>query len=358
MPNVNFNYNKSINGFKDARIKGLGAQVSALIEEGMSDGAKKSAIPYLYNEKKSDKQIERIAVEDGYDLMDPTADGDAAKTDKTNQIGTKEISHVIYTKNVMVTETMMEDAGYGLSPDIELQGRALPDSYWRTRETVAQGAYINGEKDHFLYRGAKIDTTTYDGKPLFSNAHTYGDAEKGHAYGTQSNLFFIVDSDPNAGTIAEILSAGAARINQMLNSNGEAQDFDADTVFVPRGVDTNGFVDKVRRAIGSEYFPGTANNDINTQHGAWNFVPLSLWKPETPEIMIMSQDAKKMMKSMFYNRINLSVNVWETPGTGTLNWRARTRFGLGHVDYKHVIKIKVFKERPSDTSGMTELVIK
>lgn len=357
MPNVNFNYNKSINGFKDARIKGLGAQVGALIQEGMKDGAKKSAIPYLFNEKKSDKQIERIAVEDGYDLMDPTPDGDRAKTDKTNQIGSKEISHVIYTKNVMVTETMMEDANYGFSPDIELQARALPDSYWRTRETVAQGAYINGEKDHFLYRSAKIDTTTYDGKPLFSNAHTYGDQEKGHAYGTQSNLFYIVDANPTAGTIAEILSAGAAQINQMLNSNGEAQDFDADTVFVPRGVATNGFVDKVRRAIGSEYFPSTANNDFNTQAGAWTFIPLSLWKPENPEIMIMSQDAKRMMKSMFYNRINLGINVWEEPGTGTLNWRARTRFGVGHVDYKHVIKIKIFAEKPADVSGMTELKI-
>ncbi len=358
MPNVNFNYNKSINGFKDSRIKGLGAQVGALIVEGMKEGSKKSAIPYLYNEKKSDKQTERIAVEDGYDLMDPTADGDKAKTDKTNQIGHKDISHVIYTKNVMVTEVMMEDANYGFSPDIELQARSLPDSYWRTRETVAQRAYTEAEKDHFLYRGAKIDTTTYDGKPLFSNAHTYGDQEKGHAYGTQSNLFYIVDSDPSAGTIAEILSAGAAQINQMLNSNSEAQDFDADTVFVPRGVATNGFVDKVRRAIGSEYFPGTANNDINTQNGQWNFVPLSLWKPETPEIMIMSQDAKRMMKSMFYNRINLNVNVWEEPGTGNLNWRARTRFGVGHVDYKHVIKIKVFSTAPSDTSGMTQLVIK
>ena len=358
MPNIQFNYNKSINGFKDSRIKGLGTEVSALIEEGMKDSAsRKSAIPYLFNEVKSNKATERIAVEDGYDLMDPQADGDNAKTDKTNEIGHKDISHVIYTKNVMVTETMMEDAYYSMDPAIELQARAIPDSYWRTRETVAQGAYINGEQKAFKYRGAPIDLTTYDGKPLFSASHTYGDKEKGHAFGPQSNLFYFVNNEFNAGLIAEVLSAGGAIINQMLNSNGEAQDFDADTVFVPRGVATNGFVDKVRRAIGSEYFPGTANNDINTQHGQWNFVPLALWKPNAPEIMIMSQDAKKMMKSMFYNRINLKVNVWETPGTGNLNWRARTRFGVGHVDYKHVIKIKFFTEKPADVSGMTELKI-
>lgn len=356
MPIVNFNYNKSINGFNDSRIRGLGAEVSAFIEEGMKDKAsRKSAIPYLFNEVKSNKQIETVSVSEGFDLMDPQSDGDVAKTDKRNEIGKKSISHVIYTKNIMVTETMMEDSYHSLSPDIELSARAIPDSYWRTRETVAQGAYINGEQGSFKFRGAPIDTTTYDGKPLFSAAHTYGNQDVGRVFGTQSNLFYInLGEGYTAGDLAEVLSAGAAVINQMLNSDGEAQDFDADTVIVPRGVATNSFVDKVRRAIGSEYFPGTANNDINTQHGQWNFVPLSLWKPDAPELMIMSQDAKKMMKSMFYNRVNLGINVYETPGTGTLNWRARTRFGVGHVDYKHVIKIKI---NPTSTDGMTELKV-
>jgi hypothetical protein len=31
MPILNFNYNQSINGIKDGRIKGLGTEVSALI---------------------------------------------------------------------------------------------------------------------------------------------------------------------------------------------------------------------------------------------------------------------------------------------------------------------------------------
>lgn len=361
MPNVHFNYNKDINGFKDSRIRGLGTEVSALIEEGLKDNnAKKSVIPYLYNEVKSNKQTERISIEEGYDLMDPTPDGDVAKTDKSQEIGHKDISHVIYTKNVMVTETMMEDSYYNMSPDIELKARSLPDSYWRTREAVAQNAYINGHLSSFNFRGATIDTTTYDGMPLFSNAHKYGD-ESGHATGTQSNNYFIrLGEDYTAGDVAEVLSAGAAVINQMLNSNGEAQDFDADTVLIPRGVATNGFVDKVRRAIGSEYFPSTATshdvNTINTQSGQWNFVPMGLWKPAKPEIIIMSQDAKKMMKSMFYNRIDLKVNVWETPGTGTLNWRSRTRFGVGHVDYKHCMKITILGSS-DNTDGMTELKI-
>lgn len=356
MPNVIFNYNKGINGFQDARIKGLGTQVSALIEEGLGNkGAKDSVIPYLYNEVKSDKQTERIAVTEGYDLMDPTIDGDAAKTDKANVIGEKLTSHIIFTKNVAITETMIEDSYGNMSPDIELAARSLPDSYWRTREAVGQGAYINGEGASFNFRGAKIDTTSYDGKPLFATDHTWGSEEHGKDHGVQSNLYYIkMGENFNAGDIAEVLSAGSAIINQMLNSNGEAQGFDADTVLVPRGVKTNSFADKVRRAIGSEYFPGTANNDINTQSGQWNYIPMTLWHPDTPEIILLSQDAKKNMKSMFYNRTNLKINVWETPGTGTLNYRSRTRFSVAHVDYKHAAKIKF---TTTDIEGATKLEI-
>lgn len=358
MPNVKITYNQSINGAKDARIKGLVPLVSALIEEStQSLDKKKSAIPFLFNEKKSDKHTEYITIEDGYDLMDPTFDGDRPKTDKTAPVGEKKISHINFTKHIKFTEQMMEDAYYQLDPSIEVKSKSLPDSYFKTREKIAQLAYIEAEKKNFDYRGEKIDLTTYDGEALFSKNHEYG-SKSGHAHGTQSNLFYVVadKNNLNAGQIAEWLAQMAAEINQMKNANGEAQDFDADTIFVPRGVQTTLFVDKVRRAIGSDYFPGTGDNDINTQSDQWNFVPLSLWKPEEPEIMVMSQDAKKMMKSMFYNRITLGVNAWIDDMTGNLNYRARTRFGLGHVDYKHVAKLKVVaNQQAGEALGATAL---
>lgn len=358
MPKVKITYNQSINGNKDVRLKGLVPLVSAVIEESTEKlDQKKSVIPFLFNEKKSDKHTENIAIEDGYDLMDPTFDGDRPKTDKTTFIGEKKISHINFTKHIMFTEQMMEDAYYRLDPSIEVKAKSLPDSYFKTREKIAQMAYIEGEKDEFIFRGEAIDLTTYDGKPLFSGVHTFG-TPGGKAFGEQSNLFYVVaDKDKlDAGQIAEWLSQMAANINQMKNANGEAQDFDADTLFVPRGVKTTAFVDKVRRAIGSDYFPGTANNDINTQSGQWNFVPLSHWDPTAPELIVMSQDAKKMMKSMFYNRVTLGVKAWTDDMTGNLNYRARTRFGLGHVDYKHVGKLIVVADKAAgEARGATAL---
>ena len=56
MPNVKITYNQSINGNKNVRLKGLVPLVSALIEESTQNlDKKKSAIPFLFNEKKSDK---------------------------------------------------------------------------------------------------------------------------------------------------------------------------------------------------------------------------------------------------------------------------------------------------------------
>lgn len=357
MPNSVFNYNVQINGKHEARIKGLIGDVSSIIEESLNNGGAQSIIPKLFVEDKSDRQSEYISVEDALGHMYPTIDGDKPKSDKTQEIGGKRISHVIYTLDTFITQTMMEDSRYGMDISIDRRARNLPDSYFNTRELIAQKAYINGEKESFKFEKAPIDLTTYDGKPLFSANHTYG-VEDGHAYGTQSNIFYIVDSNPNAGTMAEILAQAAAEINQMKNANGEAQGFLADTIITSNDKRLTRLNTMLRQASGSEYFPGGPNNDINTQFGQWNIVPLTHWDTDVFEFMVMSQAAKDQNKSLFFNRTGLGINVYTENGTNNIHWTARARWGLGHVDYKHVIKIKVFKEEPSDTSGMTQLIIK
>ena len=289
--------------------------------------------------------------------MHPTVDGDKPKSDKTNQIGDKRISHVVYTLDTFITPVMMQDADYGMDISIDRKSRQLPESYFSTREYLAQMAYIKGEQDKFMFEKAPIDLTTYDGLPLFSANHTYG-APDGHAFDHQSNLFYIVDSNPNAGTMAEILAQAAAEINQMKNANGEAQGFLADTLIMSSDKKHTRLNTMLRQATGSEYFPGGPNNDINTQYGQWNTLPLTHWESDAFEFMVMSSKAKDQNKSLFFDRVDLDINVYTENGTRNVHWDAYARWGLGHVDYKHVVKVKVFKEKPADTSGMTELIIK
>lgn len=357
MPNAIFNYNVQINGKHEARIKGVIADVSSIIQESLQNGGKDSVIPKLFVHAKSNRQSEYFAIEDSLGLMKPTIDGDKPKTDKTNEIGGKRISHCIFTLDTMVTQTQIEDANYGMDLSIEKRARELPEAYFNTRELLAQKAYTEAEKTGFDFYGAKIDTTTYDGMPLFSANHKFG-AEDGHALGTQSNLFYIVESNPNAGFMAEVLAQAAAQLNQLKNANGMAQGFIADTIVTSGDARVTKLNTMLRQASGSEYFPGGPNNDINTQYGQWNMFALNQWETPNFEFIVMSQKAKNQNKSMFFDRTNLSIDVWTEHGTRNVHWDSRARWGLGHVDYKHAVKIKVFKEAPSDTSGMTQLIIK
>ena len=355
MAEVKFTYNQSINGIKDARVKGLTAEVSALIEESVNNGGKDSMIPKLFLERSSDKPVETVAIEDSLGYMQPTVDGDKPESDKTNQIGTKSVSHVIYTKDVTLTRSMIDDARAKMDPSIELKARSIPNSYFDTRELVAQNSFIKATQGSWRFGKAKMDLTTYDGKALFATDHEYGDPDVGHDHGTQSNLFYVTMENYNAGNIAELLATGAAVIDQMKNANGVAQGFKADTIFVPSSLATTNLRQMVQRATGSEYFPGTDYNDINTQHGQWTVCPLRYWDAAEDEIIIMSQDAKnRQMKSMFFNRVALDVDVYRDPGTRSLHWNAYTRFSTVHVDYKHCIRIKINPER---TEGLTQLVI-
>lgn len=357
MAEVKFTYNQSINGIKDARVKGLTAEVSALIEESVNNGGKDSMIPKLFLERSSDKAVETVAIEDSLGYMQPTVDGDKPESDKTNQIGTKSVSHVIYTKDVVLTRSMIDDARAKMDPSIELKARSIPDSYFDTRELVAQNAFIKGESASWRFGKAKIDLTTYDGKALFATDHEYGDPDVGHAYGTQSNLFYVeLGTNYNAGNIAELLATGAAAIDQMKNANGVAQGFKADTIFVPSNLGTTRLRQMVQRATGSEFFPGGPDNDINpmNSHG-WAICPLRFWDAAEDEIIIMSQEAKnRQMKSMFFNRVALDVDVYRENGTRNIHWNAYTRFSAVHVDYKHCIRIKI---NPTSTDGLTELKI-
>lgn len=358
MPGSNFNYNVQINGKHDARIKGLIADVSSIIEESLDQGGKDSMIPYLFVEGKSNRQSEYISIEDALGYMHPTIDGDKPKTDKRGEIGGKRISHVLYTLDTIVTQIQMEDADYGLDIGIKNSALQLPRSYYNTREYIAQNAYINGDKSGFKFENAPIDLTTYDGQPLFSNNHTYG-ADDGHAYGTQSNYFCIKRDNPDAGFMAEVLAALAAEIGQMKNANGMPQNFLADTVFVKGDKRHTRLNTMVRQATGSEFFPAAnvGTNAINTQNGQWNYIPMPYWQGEDAEIMVMSQTAKDQEKALFLDRVDLDIDVYTEPGSKNIHYSSRARWGLGMVDYKHVVRCKIIGSTDSVPDNMTELTL-
>lgn len=354
---VNFDYNKIINGQKDHRIGKWCQKLSAVIEDTVNNTDGDELIKLLYNISTSDSAKESIAIEDGFGLMKATLDGNKAQVDRTNFIGKKEWEHITYKLQIQYTKQYLEDCNYALKPDQGLKARQIPEVYFRTREKSAVLGYILGENEYMDFANARTPLTTYDGKPLYSASHTYG-TQDGHAYGTQSNLFYVVNPNPTAGDLAEYLSQASINIRQMKDSNGNAQNFSADTLLIP-GASGNGKIEMLaRQAIGSDFFPTGATNAINTQAGIWNFKVLSDWEIKNGdpfEMIVISQDAKENLMSQLYDRTGLSVSAHEDSDHDVFKWNGRARWSLGHANYRHTAKVKVFKEAPSDTSNMTLL---
>lgn len=354
---VNFDYNKLINGEKDHRIGKWATKLSAVIEDTMiATEGDYELTKLLYNVADSDSAFESVAIEDGIGLMKATLDGNKPRVDQTTFIGMKQWKHIPYTLQIQFTRQMIKDAHYALKPDQAIKARQIPSSYYKTREKIAQLGYILGEQETLSFEGGDTSLTTYDGKPLFHKAHTYG-ADNGHAKGTQSNLYFVVDADPTSGKIAEYIQQLSINTRQMKDSNGDAQLFTADTILIPGN---RGKMElATRQALGTDFWPGGNYNDINPQAGRWNMKVLPDWElaaggPDF-EIITVSQDAKENMASMFWNREALEVTANYDDDTKIYKWNAYARFSLGHANYRHTTRLKIFKTKPSDVSAWTEL---
>lgn len=357
MANVNFDYNKLINGEKDHRIGKWCTKLSAIIEDTMEETAKDYEMTdLLYQVENSDSAFESLAIEDGIGLMKATLDGNKPQLDSTNFVGKKQFTHIPYTTQIQYTKQLLADAHYALKPDQAVKARQIPNSYYQTREKAAVLGYVMGENDALEFNGGITDLTTYDGKALFSNQHTYG-VQGGHAYGTQSNLFYVVDANPTSGSIAEYIQQLSVNMRQMKDSNGNAQAITPDTLLIPGN---RGKLElATRQALGTDFWPGGNNNDINPQAGRWNFKPLTDWElgagDPAFELMVISQDAKNNMGSIFWNREALEVTANYDDDHRIFKWNGYCRFSLGHASYRHTARLKIFASAPSDTSKWTQL---
>ena len=353
---VNFDYNKLINGEKDHRIGKFATKLSAVIEDTMIHTADDYELTkLLYHMADSDSAFESAVIEDGIGYMGATLDGNKPKTDKTTFVGSKEWKHIPYSTSIQFTKQYLDDCHYALREQDGAKARQIPSSYYKTRERVAQLGYIEGENETMTFAGATTPLTTYDGKPLFSKTHAFG-AANGHANGAQSNLYYVVDADPTSGKIAEYVQQMSIHMRQMKDSNGEAQLYTGDTILIPGNTPKLELC--TRQAIGSEFWPSTPNNDMNPQAGRFNFKPLPAWEigdNDSMDIIMISQEAKENMGSAFWNRESLSVTGEFVMAERVFNFYGHARFSIGHANYRHAIKLKIFKTEPSDKSKYTAL---
>ena len=327
-------YSKS-SGLNNPNIGKLETPLKMIIEHESDLLAKKGGIcDSLFNVEKSNKFGETIVGQSDFDVFQAVEEGAGAPNDSLYSTYKKFFEHIQFMKEFTITAEMMEDANYGVAADAKRRAENFTRSYYRTRHKICSLALANGTKRSFMWNQSTVDTSTYDGLPLFHKAHEFQtDKMKGK---TQSNRFCYENMTTDAAAFEEMLGELAVRMRNLKDENGEICGFTADTIILPNNYSKLERLAKI--VAGTERAAGSDKNDINIQFGNWNVVVIPDWTPKTPSIMVMSSEANKALAgNMFFNRIPLTITNWVDHHTGNYIWNGRCRFGVGFGTYKHIM---------------------
>ena len=328
-------YSKST-GLNNAAIGKLETPIKMIIEHESDILTKKGGIcDALFNVEKSSRFGETIVGGTDFNIFTATAEGEAAPQDTVVETYQKFIEHIQFMKEFIITAEMMEDANYGIAADAKHRAETFTRAYYKTMNKICEAALANGTSPMYTYANTNLDLTTADGKPLFSNNHTWGYTSD--ATGTQSNYFYgNLFGDGSTEAFEESLYALAAKIRNMKDENGEALGYTADTLILPGNQPKLESI--VKKVCGSEGALGGNFNDINLHYGNWSIIVLPSWQPADMRVMVMSSEANKNLQgNMFFNRVPLTVTNWVDNHTGNYIWNGRCRFGVGFGSYKHIL---------------------
>ena len=322
-------------GTVNAQIGKLETPIKMAIEHESDKCIKNDKIrKTLFNVLKSNKFGETIVGQTEFEVFKAAMEGAGAENDTIEETYKKFIEHIQYMKEFTITAEMMEDANYGLAASGKLRAENFTRAYYKTMTQVCTKALINGTGKSFKYANATVDTTVFDGLPLFHKAHKLTASKAKNK--TQCNRFCAAGLEDPA-TILSVLGQLAVKMRNFTNEQGDEQlGYIADIIILPGNQAKEEMAFKT--ALGSERTAGSNVNDTNIQFGNWSIIVLPEWQADKPEFMIMSSEANKQLQgNLFYDRVPLTINNWVDHHTGNYIWNGRCRFGVGFGTYKHIM---------------------
>ena len=334
-------YSKST-GYANSAIGKLETPIKMIIEHESDLLTKKGGIcSWLFNVEKSSRFGETIVGQNEFDVFKAAKEGAGAELDTVRDTYSKFIEHIQFMKEFVITAEMMEDANYGIASEAKRRAENFTRAYYKTMNKLCSEALINGRESSTHFAGTSIDLTTADGKPLFSNYHSYGSEPTS---GKQSNYFYgdifgtgaAGERVLSTSAFEEALSELSIKLRNMKDENGEPLGYTADTLILPGNRPMVEIIAK--KVCGSVSALGNGYNDINLHYGNWNVVVLPTWISDTDSCIVMSSEANKNLSgNMFFNRVPLTVSNWVDHHTGNYIWNGRCRFGIGFGTYKHIL---------------------
>lgn len=370
---INFseNYGQGITGKQDAKIGKLLTPLKMYIQ-GESDNLATSKaqkdLETVFYMTTSDGFADTFQLADTLGMMENVSAGNGAGNQRTNETGQKVIYNTPFMIETSVTRQLIDDCRGKLTANIQNIARGIPTSYYRTRAFLGMNALCNAGHGNLTYKytagslSHTIDTTTFDGKPLFSKLHTYGvgsDRVKNGKGDTQANAFYVKASSANslvtAGNVQEYLNALATKLALMKDESGMPMGYTGDIIVVP--LNRVKLVSALKTAVGTERAAGSNNNDINLTFGHYTIVATEKWISDRDEIIMLSSEANKALGgNMFLDRNKLDIRTWTDDHTRNLIMNGYARWGIGFNTYKHAVALTIYGNGDTaDTTNCEEL---
>lgn len=314
-------------GVQDSFFGKSQAPIKAIIDSRVEAFEKNSMVDKIYYMDKIDGYAAKYASATSLgDFQDVGENGAYPLTDAQEGYS-KVIEPTTWKSRFEVTRELIEDSRFNLA---ESRARKFASSYNRTREKFAADMLAGGAGSKVKFGGREYDSTTADGKPLFSAEHD--SATKG--YKKQSNKFSYTKGTDK---MTEVLDAVQEAMQDIRDDNGNLLTIAPDTIIIPN---SGSLKRELFATIGSELDPNSSNNAFNFQWGLWNVL---IWPylPKTIEgkeyfMLLDSEFNKDNMCMPWVDRVALSVRSSVDENTDANYWSGRARFGAGFNDWRAI----------------------
>ncbi|MBR2460903.1 MAG: hypothetical protein IKB34_06715 [Clostridia bacterium] len=317
----------------------------------------------IYNVASSDRFAEAYFLENELGILNAVDEGDTGAELSSKEIARHYVEHTEFKGDCVINKTLIEDSNRN---EIAKRVRKLIRSYWLTRNEFAQQALYKGIAPSMTFAGKTFNLTTADGKSLFNKLHTYG---TGDTAGTQSNSYYYANTAPvDSDMIAELMSAMAVMGRQMKSESGTPLGYTFNKIYIPGN--RWALENAVRRAIGTQFRPGTSDNDINVLAGGWQLIVLPLWESDVDRFIIQSDESNRYNGgSMFYDRTPFQISRNDQfDRNDNILLHGRARMSVVHNSYKHLMMCSLVGTSgeaynaatatdPSTVGAATQLVI-
>lgn len=367
------NYGQGITGQHDAKIGKLMTPLKMYIQgesDALSNSKAQKDLEAVYNMTVTNEYADTFQLADTLGMMEAVPAGNGPSNQRTNETGKKVIYNTPFMLETAVTRQLIDDCRGKLTANIQNIARGIPASYYRTRSYLGINALVNASHGNNTFKyvsgdgklSIELDTTTYDGLPLFSKSHKYGvgsDRVKNGKGDTQANAFYVkstADTDVlKAGNLQEYLNVMANKLALMKDESGLPMGYTGDVLLVP--LNRFKLVAALKTAVGTERAAGGDMNDINLTFGHYTIVATEKWTSDKDEIIMISSEANRVLGgNMFLDRKRLDIKSWEDNHTRNLIMNAYTRWGIGFNTYKHAVALTLYGASDSaDTTNCEEL---